>query len=172
MTEDRGRFVKKTLATVCWFSLGLSIVLPTYASVSVDVTVVVLARPPCVINNDQPIDVNFQDVITTAVDGAAYQMPIPYTLICTGLASNDLRMMIQGTPTTFDDTAIQVNEHSNMGIRIINAGAPQQVGEWFDFTYLNPASKPTLYAVPVKQSGSTLTEGTFTATGSMVVEYQ
>nr|WP_241389471.1 MULTISPECIES: fimbrial protein [Serratia]ULG12124.1 exotoxin [Serratia entomophila]ULG12321.1 exotoxin [Serratia entomophila]ULG12357.1 exotoxin [Serratia entomophila]ULG15951.1 exotoxin [Serratia proteamaculans]ULG18451.1 exotoxin [Serratia proteamaculans] len=164
--------MKKILATVCLFGFGLSSMLPTYASVSVDVTVVVLAQPPCVINNDQPIDVNFQDVMTSMVDGVGYQMPIPYTLICTGLASNDLRMMIQGTPTTFDDTAIQVTDRSNMGIRIINNGTPQQVGEWFDFTYSSPTSKPGLYVVPVKQSGSTLTEGSFTATGSMVVEYQ
>lgn len=161
-------------------SLGIGLVILTFwaslaeatgTSSLVTVQVVVMA-PPCVINNNQPIDVNFFEIRTTAVDGIAYQMPIPYVLSCTDRTSNDLKMMIQGAQTSFDNTAIQVNGRENMGIRIINAGVPQQIGEWFNFTYTGQASKPVLYAVPVKQSGSALTEGTFSAAGSMVVEYQ
>lgn len=159
----------RTSALSLVFILSMQVEAAQRSNVTVKVAVM---APPCVINNDQPIDVSFKDVITTAVDGIAYQMPIQYTLSCTGLTSNDLKMMIQGTQTEFDDTAIQVKEQANMGIRIVNAGAPQMVNEWFNFVYSGPASKPALYAVPVKQNGTTLIEGAFTATGSMIVEYQ
>lgn len=136
------------------------------ATVTVKVTVV--APPPCVINDDRPIDVAFGDVMTTRVDGDNYKMPVNYTLSCTDAPSNAMKLQVKGTGAAFDATVLQTNK-TGLGIELRQGDSKLAVNDWLNFTYPN---KPELWAVPVKQTGATLTGGEFSAGATMAVDYQ
>lgn len=156
-----------------WRTLtGLLAVLPMLAwaapSATVTVKVTVVAPPPCVINDDRPIDVEFGDVMTTRVDGDNYKMPVNYTLSCTGGTTNAMKLQVKGTGAAFDATVLQTNQ-SGLGIELRQGDSKLAVNDWLNFTYPNT---PELWAVPVKQSGATLAGGEFSAGATMAVDYQ
>lgn len=151
---------------------GMLAVLPMLAwaapSATVTVTVTVVAPPPCVINDDRPIDVEFGDVMTTRVDGDNYKMPVNYTLSCTGGTSNAMKLQVKGSGAAFDATVLQTNQ-TGLGIELRQGAGKLAVNDWLNFTYPN---KPELWAVPVKQTGVTLAGGEFSAGATMAVDYQ
>ncbi|WP_447880180.1 fimbrial protein [Serratia fonticola] len=138
------------------------------STATVTVTVTVVAPPPCVINDGRPIEVEFGDVMTTQVDGDNYKMPVNYTLSCTGGTSNAMKLQVKGTGAAFDATVLQTNK-AGFGIELRQGAGKQAVNDGLNFTYPN---KPELWAVPVKQSGVTLTGGDFRAGATMAVDYQ
>lgn len=154
-----------------WRTLvGLLAALPmlALAADTITVKVTVVAPPPCVINDDRPIEVEFGDVMTTRVDGDNYKMPVNYTLSCTGGTSNAMKLQVKGTGAAFDATVLQTNK-SGLGIELRQGDSKLAVNDWLNFTYPNT---PELWAVPVKQSGATLTGGEFSAGATMAVDYQ
>ncbi|WP_149543244.1 fimbrial protein [Serratia marcescens] len=156
-----------------WRTLtGLLAALPMLAwavpSATVTVKVTVVAPPPCVINDDRPIDVEFGDVMTTRVDGDNYKMPVNYTLSCTGGTSNAMKLQVKGSGAAFDATVLQTNQ-TGLGIELRQGASKLAVNSWLNFTYPN---KPKLWAVPVKQAGATLKGGEFSAGATMAVNYQ
>lgn len=126
--------------------------------------------PPCVINGNQPIEVNFgDDVMTSRVDGTSYKkMPIAYQLNCTGLFNNALRMQIEGIGAGFNNKLLNTNK-GNLAIALLNNGTALGVNSWFNFTY---PTKPTLEAVPAKNPTGALTGGAFSATATMKIDYR
>lgn len=135
----------------------------------VTIKVTVVAPPPCTINGDQVIDVDFgSDVVTSRVDGANYLKTVDYSLVCNGNTSNAMKLQIQGTPTAFDRSALQTNV-ADLGIALKANGSALTVNDWVNFTYPN---KPVLQAVPVKRAGSTLNGGDFSAGATLMVDYQ
>ncbi|MFO6502704.1 fimbrial protein [Serratia marcescens] len=151
---------------------GLLAALPMLAcaapSATVTVKVTVVAPPPCVINDDRPVEVEFGDVMTTRVDGDNYKMPVNYTLSCTGGTSNAMKLQVKGNGAAFDATVLQTNK-TGLGIELRQGDGKLAVNSWLNFTYPN---KPELWAVPVKQAGTTLTGGEFSAGATMTVDYQ
>ncbi|WP_447872492.1 fimbrial protein [Serratia fonticola] len=151
---------------------GMLAALPMLAwagsSVTVTVKVTVLAPPPCVINDDRPIDVEFGDVMTTRVDGDNYKMPVNYTLSCTSGTTNAMKLQVKGTGAAFDATVLRTNQ-TGLGIELRQGDSKLAVNDWLNFTYPN---KPELWAVPVKQRGATLKWGEFSAGATMAVDYQ
>ncbi len=138
-------------------------------SATVTVKVIVVAPPPCVINDDRPVEVEFGDVMTTRVDGDNYKMPVNYTLSCTGGTSNAMKLQVKGNGAAFDATVLQTNK-TGLGIELRQGDGKLAVNSWLNFTYPN---KPKLWAVPVKdRPGTTLTGGEFSAGATMVVDYQ
>ncbi|ERK07682.1 fimbrial protein [Serratia fonticola] len=137
------------------------------ATTTVTVKVTVVAPPPCVINDDRPIEVEFGDVMTTRVDGDNYKMPVNYTLSCAGGTSNVMKLQVKGNGATFDATVLQTNK-TGLGIELRRGGNKQAVNRWLYFSYPN---KPELWAIPVKQLGTTLTGGVFSAGATMAVDY-
>ncbi|WP_080695290.1 fimbrial protein [Pantoea ananatis] len=140
-------------------------VMAAMATVTVKVTVV--APPPCVINDDRPVEVEFGDVMTTRVDGSNYRRPVNYTLSCTG-TSNAMKLQVKGNGAAFDVTVLQTSK-TGLGIKLLQGDSKLAVNSWLNFTYPN---KPELWAVPVKQAGATLTGGEFSAGATMAVDYQ
>lgn len=139
------------------------------SSSMVQIKVVVVSPPPCTINGDRVIDVNFgSDVVTNRVNGANYLQVVDYTLECSSSASNAMKLQIQGTPTAFDSGALQTNI-SNFGIALRANSLPLKINDWVNFTYPN---KPLLEAVPVKRAGVTLAGGDFSAGATLMVAYQ
>lgn len=149
---------------------GMLGVLPQIAGAftTVTVKVTVVAPPPCVINDNRAIEVDFGDVITTRVDGAHYRMPVNYTLSCSGETANAMKLQVQGNGAPFDGTVLQTNKEG-LGIELQQGSSRLPVNSWLNFSY---PDKPELWAIPVKQAGATLTGGEFTAGATMRVDYQ
>ncbi len=151
---------------------GLLVMLPQVAvranSVTITVKVTVLTPPPCTINDNRPIEVEFGDVMTTRVDGDSYRMPVNYTLGCTGASSNSMKLQVQGNGASFDGTALKTSK-TGLGIKLQQGSNKLAINSWLKFTYPN---QPELWAVPVKQNGVTLAGGEFTAGATMKVDYQ
>lgn len=125
--------------------------------------------PPCVINNSGTITVDFgDDILTSRVDGAQYIKPVTYTLNCTGAVSNALKMTIKGDGAGFDTTVLKTS-NSSLGIKLVRNSQLLTLNSPFTFSY---PTIPVLQAVPVKQTGATLSTGYFYGTATMVVEYQ
>ncbi|WP_193161054.1 fimbrial protein [Serratia ureilytica] len=165
-TLTRYRHARRTLAGLLTALPMLVCAAPSATVITVKVTVV--APPPCVINDDRPIEVEFGDVMTTRVDGDNYKMPVNYTLSCTGSASNAIKLQVKGAGAAFDATVLQTNQ-TGLGIELRQGGSKLAVNSWLNFTYPN---KPELWVVPVKQTGATLTGGEFSAGATMAVDYQ
>ena len=139
------------------------------ADTKVEFSGTVVAPMPCTINDKQSISTNFgDDLITSRVDGNNYIKTVDYKLECRNHSSNALKMKILGTSTVFNTAALQTNM-SNLGIELRANDRPMTINTWYNFTY--PA-KPSLQAVPVKRSGSTLAGGSFSVNATMLLEYQ
>ncbi|MDY7605653.1 fimbrial protein [Serratia marcescens] len=159
-----------------WYAAGLVLVFwggcfPALAkTATATVTVkITLTAPPCDVNDNKLIEVNFgNDVMTTRVDGEYKKMPINYTLKCQGGASNAVRMRIDGQGAAFDGGVLKTNK-TDFGIELLNSGKRLPINGWLNFTYPN---QPTLEAVPVKRSGARLSGGAFSASATMKVEYR
>lgn len=137
------------------------------ANVTVRVTIV--AAPPCVINNNNLIEVNFgNDVLTTRVDGSYKKMPVTYAVNCSGGSSNAVKMLIEGTGAGFDSAVLRTNQ-TDFGIALLNNGSRFPINGWANFSTSSP---PKLEAVPVKRAGAILKGGAFSAGATMKVEYQ
>jgi hypothetical protein len=134
----------------------------------VEVKVTVVAPPPCIINDDRPIIVDFGEVITTRIDDSNNRLPVDYTLSCKDAPYNTMRMKIQGNGAHFDSTVLQTSKNG-LGIELQNNKNKFSVNSWLNFIYPN---KPDLWVVLVKQRGATLTGGEFTAGATMKVDYQ
>ena len=138
------------------------------ATSTMTVKVTVIAPPPCTINGDKPIEVEFGEVMTTRVDGTNYRMPVDYTLECTQGEGKGLKLQVQGNGAGFDGQVLKTNIAA-LGIELQRENVRLAVNDWLNFTYPN---KPALYAVPVMQSGATLPGGEFTAGATMKIAYQ
>ncbi|EKS6740497.1 fimbrial protein [Enterobacter ludwigii] len=136
------------------------------ATVTVKVTVVEI--PPCIINGDRVIEVDFGDVIVPQIDGKRYLKTIDYSLDCKGQLTNAMKLAIQGNPTTFDNTALKTNVE-DFGIAMRVNGQSLAINSWMNFVYPN---KPVLEAVPVKRAGVDLPGGEFSAGATLMVQYQ
>lgn len=139
------------------------------AVTSIKVTVTILAKPSCIINNNNMIEVNFgSDVMTTRIDGNYKKQPVAYKVECQNLQNNGMKMQVQGIGAGFDSNVLKTNK-DGLGIALLYNGSRQPLNRWINFTYPN---LPTLEAVPVKQVGVTLNGGVFSAGATMQVEYQ
>ncbi|MEX2941266.1 fimbrial protein [Serratia fonticola] len=138
------------------------------ATTPVIVRVTIVEPPPCTINDDRPIEVDFGDVMTTRVDGSNYLKPIEYTLNCTNLKNNAMKLQLKGVSASFDGKLLKTTKQG-LGIGLLQGSSKMSINSWLNFTYPN---KPELWAVPVQQGGVTLSGGEFTAGATMSVAYQ
>ncbi|CFQ54536.1 fimbrial protein [Yersinia aleksiciae] len=136
---------------------------------AVNITVSIFAAPPCVINSNSTINVDFgDDLLTSRIDGVNYMKPISYNLDCTTAASNTLKMSIKGDGAALDASYLQTS-NNGLGIKLMRSGQALPLNSTFNFTY---PTIPVLQAVPIKQTSAALATGLFTASATMVVEYQ
>lgn len=160
------------------FLVGGLIVLPVLASATssnVTVKVTVVAAPPCTINENRPIEVDFGDVITTQVDGTNYLMPVNFNITCTKPNETGMNIQVSGTPASFDNTVLATTTNG-LGIALKTdvgvAGRlfPFNINNWWSGFY--PSKPWNFWAVPVKQNGVVLRGGKFTAGATLRVAYQ
>lgn len=139
------------------------------AQVSVYIRGVILAPPPCVINAGSTLNVPFgDDLMTTRIDGVNYRRSVPYTLTCGPQPSNNMKITLQGTGAGFGSAYLGTSK-SDLGIKLLLNGAAWPLNNAVNFTY---PTLPVIEAVPVKNPGSTLTGGAFSASATLVVALQ
>ncbi|POW88416.1 pilus assembly protein [Serratia marcescens] len=127
--------------------------------------------PPCTINDGNLVDVDFGDRVgINKVDGVSYRQPMNYQIKCGGGGSGSwaLTLSLIGTAASFDNNALKTNK-DDLGIRIYQNDKPFTPGSTLSVTL---GSEPHLEAVPVKNSGATLTEGAFEALATLRADYQ
>lgn len=128
-----------------------------------------VAPPACAINNGNNIAVNFGDIGINKVDGIANKQTLNYTIIC-GSSSLPWSMYLTVSAGTSSFGTFAVNtDIPGLGIQILLNGAALELGKKMPITLTN---KPRLEAVPVKAAGSTLAEGDFTATATLIAHYE
>ncbi|CAI1000229.1 fimbrial protein [Serratia fonticola] len=159
--------VRGSLSVALLLTSPLTAAAPSASLVTVTVTV---QAPPCVINGDRPIEVDFgDDVMTTRVDGYNYRQPVPYNLDCQGAASNEMTLEIQGMSAGFGLNVLGTDK-ANLGIAMMLSDGQQfPINKQIKFTYPNVIE---LVAAPVKFPGSTLKAGAFSAGAVLKVGYQ
>jgi len=137
-------------------------------TVTVTIKGILLEAPPCTINNNQPIDVNFGDNLNISkIDGNNFIKPVDYSVTCNG-SSNEMTLSIEGNATDFDAAALQTNM-GDLGVELQHDGSKVNIGEAMSFTY---PTLPALQAVPVKRTGATLAPGEFSAGATLMVNLQ
>nr|WP_162626009.1 fimbrial protein [Klebsiella grimontii] len=131
-----------------------------------------ITEPDCVINNNQQIVVDFGEVLTTRIDGVNYETPVSYTLSCSNLIRNTLKINLKGTGASFNSQLFTTNV-TGLGIRVYDAGKVDITPNTgtLNFTYA-ANSPPSLHAVPVMQTNATLPNGAFNGSATMVFSYQ
>jgi type 1 fimbria pilin len=153
-----------------WMAQGMMLLCIANTAFASTVTVRGTVQMPasCVINDGNPITVSFDEVLTTRIDGQNYRRPVQYTLNCPALSSNALQMKITGTAAGFSSGALQTSV-GGLGIRLEADGQLLPVNSGYNFTW---PQAPRLYATPIKQPGIALRGQDFSASASMVIDYQ
>ncbi|RJK61675.1 exotoxin [Serratia marcescens] len=122
----------------------------------------------CVINGNQPVEVNFGQVLANRVNGANYRRLVNYSVSCPNGYQNAMKIQLYGKAAEFDPGVLDTNI-SGLGIQLFSGDSKLPVNDWLNFTYPNV---PALYAAPVKKEGATLVYGEFSAAAVMRVVYQ
>lgn len=142
---------------------------PAFADNKVSFSGSVMDEPPCIFNEGAPVVVDFgTTVITTRIDGVIYSKEVAYNLVCTSPPSNTLRLQVKGTASSFDSNKLATDK-PDLAIAITADSKELPVNQWLNFT--NPA-RPLLKVVPVKKTDAVLKGGVFSATGTIMVDYQ
>jgi len=129
-----------------------------------------ITPPPCTINDDNQIDVNFGERLgINKVDGVNYRQSINYQITCEGTGSGNwmLTLSLSGGVSSFDREALATDK-PNLGIRIYQNNKLFTPNSTLSIDQANP---PRLEAVPVKSLGATLTEGAFESWVTLRADY-
>lgn len=153
------------LGLSAWSSLSYAV----SDSVSFDVKVTVVAKT-CEINDNNPIAVEFGDMIINRIKDGIYEQPIPYTLDCgEAPAGQLLRLQFLGTGSPFNSNLLQTSER-DLGLQFKMDGTAFNLNTWQNFTYTN--TLPALSVLAVASAVGGIEDGEFTATATFNVEYQ
>ncbi|ERK14117.1 Minor fimbrial subunit StfF [Serratia fonticola AU-P3(3)] len=148
--------------------LSVLVMLPAYGKDNMTFSGTLIDPPPCSINDKKDMSVHFDKVGVNKVDGINYQQPIDYIVTCTDLPGWTLALRLTGDAVTFLPGTIQTNV-TGLGIRITINDQPMELTKNY---VIDPSNLPKLKAVPVKDPGTVLTEGTFTASATLLALYQ
>lgn len=145
---------------------------PVLAAENMSFSGTLIDPPPCSINSGGEVEVKFGDRIgVSKVDGVNYLQPVNYRITCIpelGTEVWNMTLEIVGNAPEYDSAAIQ-SDVDDLAIRLM------QNNERFILNKPLPIilnAPPTLTAVPVKRPGTTLKEGPFEATATLLVGYQ
>ncbi|MED7793083.1 fimbrial protein [Klebsiella aerogenes] len=133
--------------------------------------------PPCTINNGETIAVNFGDNVGThRVDGINYKQKINYSITCKEDPLNNpwvMGLTVVATPSQIGEAVMQAHidgsSSTDLGIKMILDGSDFTLNERKE---INLGSLPVLEAVPIQMPGATLPEGHFSATATLLADYE
>lgn len=127
--------------------------------------------PPCTINDGNQVDVDFGERVgINKVNGVNYRQALNYQIVCEKSTDSSLALTLSlnGAQAGFDNEAL-LSSKENLGIRVYQNDQPFTPGSSLAIDLSSP---PRLEAVPVKNAGSTLTEGPFEAWATLRADYQ
>ncbi|WP_312983802.1 fimbrial protein [Atlantibacter sp.] len=132
---------------------------------------VVINAPPCEINGNKIIDVDYgENVITTDVAKGIVEKAVNYTLDCSSAdQSKTLVMRISGSGADFDSKVLKTSI-PELGVKLKADGVDFPLNT--PLAMASSTSQPALTALLVQQPGARLETGDFTAGATMTVEYQ
>lgn len=136
-----------------------------------NLTLKITMPPQCFFSGGSSSAVSFGQVQQALIDGVSYKrMPINMDLNCPGLEKNGLRMTLSWDDLSMNNQSAVITNRKNLGIAIYNGSNRQRNNSSINFKY---GSEPTLFAVPVKPVGVTLTDaGNFTGKMTLTLNYQ
>ncbi|EPL9568897.1 fimbrial protein [Providencia rettgeri] len=138
--------------------------------VIVPITGYVLAPPPCKINGDKVIKVDFEEVMSTRIDGVAYSKPINYNIECDKRPTEQMKMTLVGDPAGFDPTRAVRTNISGLGVGFTYNGSRLRLNQEVKFVYPNA---PQFHAMPVRDMSKVLNiGGPFQAGVTIKLDYQ
>lgn len=131
--------------------------------------------PPCKINDEKTITVSFGNQVgVNKVASGIYRQPLPpLALICeqSSLAWQMRLTWTTAAPASFDsdNATIATAEQANLGVKLYADGKVFPMNTALN---INSSALPKLEAELVQKADSTLTEGAFTARGTLRADYQ
>jgi len=133
----------------------------------------IIDEPPCVISNDNIIQINFGDAMRVSdVNGVNSRSQLIYTVRCEATApfGKTLNLRLDTTtPAIFDPTKSSIQTTlEGLAIQIYQDNQPMVLGKP---VLINLTSPPVLEAVPIKDPNIKLRGGAFEAAGTLVAEY-
>jgi len=173
MKQQKLHIKSKSVVVLALMVLGLSTWSSlSYAisdSVSFDVKVTVVAKT-CIVNDNNPINVEFNEMVISKINDGIYEQNIPYTLDCDEPAAGQgLRLQFLGTSASFNTNLLQTSER-DLGLQFKKDGAAFNLNSWQPFSYTN--TLPVLSVLAVASTSGGIDDGDFTATATFNVEYQ
>lgn len=130
----------------------------------------VFASPPCVINNNATINVPFGEVEIESINGSYKKVTVFYSLTCSRLANNELRMKVTGDTWWYGTNYLSVPRNRALGVAIYKDGKFLPLNRWEDF---NGPGKPELQAVLEKNTtNEEVSPGAFNTSATLVVDYR
>lgn len=152
-----------TLLTACAILLGGN------AMANLTFNGTLIEPPPCTISSGSNIVTDFGDMGTKTIDGVNHRKRVNYTINCAaGTWPGEMVMKVTGVATTFDSAAVN-SSVPDLGIKLLRNSVPFVLNTQ---VVIDPAAPPVLEAVPVKRSGALLGSGSFTATATLLAQYQ
>lgn len=162
----RGISMKRQAAAACLFA-GI-LFTAVAGAVDVSITGTLVESLPCDINGNRRIDVTFgDDVIINKINGSAYSVNIPYSVVCAD-TTGTVRLSVTGMPVSFDSAAVETST-DGLGIRLMLGGNGFVINA--AGTVIDTTALPVLSAVPVVDPARSPDEGRFTATATLLANY-
>ena len=164
------RDVMKLYAGMLLLLVSATLSVPGMAADNMKFSGTLIEPPPCTINNDGQVDVDFGSRVgVKKVDGVNYLQVMNYRIKCDpSVSARDMTLEIIGTPADYDAAAVSSNV-TDLAIQIKQNGVPVELNKPIHISMTTP---PILSAVPVKRVGATLVEGPFEATATLRAVYQ
>lgn len=125
----------------------------------------VIVAPPCQINNDNPVDVAFNDLVIEQIDGVRFAQAVPVNITCPGSFGGDLDLKVSASIASFNSDAIATN-NENLGIKLMLDGNVIKLNTLQEINWREPIA---LQAIPIKHVSNSLNAGAFTATATLMV---
>jgi type 1 fimbria pilin len=142
----------------------LSASTPTNGAIKITGTVVL--PPPCTVNNDKPIDIEFGDVRTDLIDGETYgSQPVPVSISCQSNPSSQLQLKMEGVASPLKDSVLATSVNG-LGIRMLCNGNDFALNSPVN---VNKGDSFVITAVPYTRDSKALEAGEFTAVATLVV---
>lgn len=135
----------------------------------INITATIIAPPPCKVNAGRDIEVDFGQIGINKIDGVNFKKKIDYNVTCEIVHdSRQLKLKVTGTAANFDTKLLNTTV-TGLGIRLESSPSQQiEVNKAIDVT-LNKL--PELYAIPIKNASAVLSEGDFTSSATLQVDY-
>ena len=132
---------------------------------TIDITGVIVDPPPCTINNDKPIDVDFDILVLQLVDGIHYREKVPTLIDCPATFMGEVSLQIKGNPADFNQQLLKTDSEG-LALKFMLNGSPFTINQ---FTTLDWRNNTVVEVIPIADTNTKLAIGEFTATATMLL---